>query len=80
MEETGLSAKLDINRKASIEYPISPYARKEVAFYLGEVTGTPKVREGEIERFKWVTAEELKDHLFPDTYEACIKLLRQEIH
>ena len=76
MEETGLTAKLDINRKASIEYPISSYARKEVAFYLGEVAGTPKVREGEIERFKWVTAEELKDHLIPDTYEACIKLLR----
>jgi hypothetical protein len=37
------------------------------------------VREGEIEKLKWVTAEELKDHLFPDTYEACIKLLRQEI-
>ncbi len=76
MEETGLTAKLDTGRKASIEYPISPFARKEVAFYLGEVTGIPKVREGEIEKFKWVTEEELKDYLVPDTYEACVKLLR----
>ena len=76
MEETGLTAKLDISRKASIEYQISSYARKEVAFYLGKVIGTPKVREGEIEKFKWVTAEELKDHLFPDTFQACTSILR----
>ena len=76
MEETGLTAKLDMSRKASIEYPISSYARKEVAFYLGEVIGTPKVREGEIEKFKWVTAEGLKDYLFPDTFQACISVLR----
>ena len=76
MEETGLSAKLDISRKASIEYPISSHARKEVAFYLGEVIGTPKVREGEIEKFKWVPLAELKDYLFPDTFQACISVLR----
>ena len=76
MEETGLTAKLDMSRKASIEYPISSFARKEVAFYLGEVAGTPKVREGEIEKFKWVTEEDLQTYLFPDTYEACMKLLR----
>ena len=75
-EETGMSATLDTNRCASIEYPISNFARKQVAFFLGEVTGVPKVREGEIEKFKWVTAEELKDYLFPDTYEACKALLR----
>lgn len=76
MEETGLTAKLDISRKASIEYPISSYARKEVAFYLGQVEGTPKAREGEIDKCKWVTLAELKGHLFPDTYEACLKLLK----
>lgn len=76
MEETGLTAKLDTSKKASIEYPISSFARKEVAFYPGQVEGVPKVREGEIEKFKWVTDEELKAYLFPDTYEACIKLLR----
>ena len=75
-EETGLTAKLDTSRCASIEYPISSFARKQVAFYLGEVTGVPKVREGEIDKYKWVTAEELKDYLFPDTYEACKTLLR----
>ena len=75
-EETGLTANLDTSRCASIEYSISNFARKQVAFFLGEVTGVPKVREGEIDKFKWVTAEELKDYLFPDTYEACKALLR----
>jgi len=75
-EETGLTAKLDTNRVASIEYSISRFARKQVVFFLGEVTGVPKVREGEIDGFKWVSAEELKDYLFPDTYEACKVLLR----
>lgn len=74
-EETGLTAKLDTSRSASIEYPISSFARKEVVFYLGEVVGVPQVREGEIEKYKWVTAEELKDYLFPDTFEACKELL-----
>lgn len=70
-EETGLTAKLDTGRSASIEYPISDFARKEVVFYLGEVEGTPKVREGEIDKYKWVTGEELKDYLFPNAFEAC---------
>ena len=78
MEETGLTAKLDTTRAASIEYPISPFARKQVAFYLGEVAGIPKVREGEIDKYKWVTAGELKDYLFPDTYKACLELLNQD--
>ena len=75
LEETGLTAQLDTTRFASITYPIAPYARKEVRFYLGQVSGIPKVRPGEIERFKWVTAEALQDHLFPDTYRACLSLL-----
>lgn len=75
-EETGMTAELDTTRTASIEYPISDFARKQVAFFLGEVTGIPKVREGEIDKHKWVTAEELKDYLFPDAYEACKELLR----
>ena len=74
-EETGLTAKLDTTRVASIEYPISSFARKQVDFFLGEVEGTPRVREGEIERFKWVSTDELRDYLFPDTYEACKALL-----
>ena len=75
-EETGLTATLDTSRCASIEYPLSNFARKQVAFFLGEVTGVPKLREGEIDKIKWVTAEELKDYLFPDTYEACKSMLR----
>jgi len=74
-EETGLTAKLDTSRCASTEYPISSFARKEVIFYLGEVAGVPKVREGEIDKYKWVTAEELKDYLFPDTLKICKALL-----
>ncbi len=75
-EETGLTANLDTSRTATIEYPISDVSRKQVLFCLGEVTGQPKVRAGEIDQFKWVTAEELKDYLFADTVEACRSLLR----
>lgn len=75
-EETGLTAQLDTSRWASIEYPISDVARKQVVFCLGAVTGDPIVRLGEIDKFKWVTAEELRDHLFPDTVKACTALLR----
>lgn len=74
-EETGLTAKLDTSATAVIEYPISPIARKQVVFFRGEVTGTPKTRPGEIEGFKWVKALELKDYLFPDTVAALQKLL-----
>ena len=78
-EETGLTAKLDISRFASISYPISGFARKEVVFYLGEVVGEPTVREGEIDKYQWVTAAELKDYLHPDAFEAC-KVLFNDIH
>ncbi len=74
-EETGLTAKLDTSRFAVIEYAISDFARKQVVFYLGEVMGTPKAREGEIDKLKWVTEEELEEHLFPDTFRACKELL-----
>ena len=75
LEETGLTVVLDTSRSASIEYPISDFARKQVVCFLGEVMGEPKVREGEIDRFKWVTEEELPAHLFPDAVEACRELL-----
>ncbi len=75
-EETGLTADLDISRRAVIEYPVSDAARKQVVFYLGEVTGEPRMRQGEIDQYKWVTAGELKDYLFPDTVEACWALLK----
>lgn len=75
LEETGLTAKLDPTATAVIEYPISPVAKKQVVFFLGEVAGTPKARPGEIEGFKWVKSEELKDYLFPDTVSALQQLL-----
>ncbi len=75
-EETGLTATLDLSRFASIEYPISPIARKQVVFFLGQVHGAPRTHPGEIERFKWVKEDQLKDHLFPDTVEACQRLLK----
>ncbi|MBO5323173.1 MAG: NUDIX domain-containing protein [Oscillospiraceae bacterium] len=74
-EETGLTAELDVAKTATIEYPISAIARKQVVFFLGQVEGTPLPRQGEIENCKWVKAEELKDHLFADTVEACSHLL-----
>ncbi len=74
-EETGLRAKLDIGKQAVIEYPISPIAKKQVVFFPGQVSGIPKVRPGEIERFKWVTAEKLPKYLFSDTAKACMKLI-----
>lgn len=74
-EETGLTARLDTAKSAVIEYPISPIARKQVVFFLGQVSGTPRTRDGEIGGFKWVKAAELGDYLFPDTVEACRHLL-----
>ena len=70
-EETGLTATLDLGRRATIEYPISPMGRKQVVFFPGKVTGTLRLRSGETEDFKWVRAEELANYLFPDTVAAC---------
>lgn len=75
-EETGLTAQLDSTKKAAIEYPIGEKGRKQVVFFPGKVSGTPKVRQGEIERYKWVSAEELGRYLFPDTVEACMTLIQ----
>lgn len=75
-EETGLTAVLDTTLSATIEYPISPICRKQVVFFPGKVSGTPRAQEGEIERCKWVRAEELGNYLFPDTVKACAPLLK----
>lgn len=76
-EETGLTAVLDTKTTATIEYPISPIARKQVVFFLGHVTaGEPRPRAGEIDGLRWVKAEELKDYLHPDTAAACAQLLK----
>lgn len=74
-EETGLTATLDTTRTATVEYPISPIGRKQVVFFPGLVSGTPKTRPGEIEHFRWVRQEELKEYLFPDTVAAIERVL-----
>lgn len=74
-EETGLTATLDTAHSAVIEYPIPPAGHKQVVFFPGQVSGTPKARPGEIERCKWVRAEDLKAYLFPDTVAACMELI-----
>ena len=74
-EETGLTAILNTSKFATIEYPISPIARKQVVFFSGNVSGEPCTRAGEIERFRWVTAEALEQFLFPDTVAACKELI-----
>ena len=74
-EETGLAAQLDTDHWASIEYAVSPIARKQVVFCLGRVSGTPRTREGEIDGFQWIKEEVLANYLFPDTAAACLELI-----
>ena len=75
-EETGLAAELQEEKRAVIEYPISAVSRKQVIVFLGKVSSDPVPRPGEIEGFRWVKAEQLKDYLFPDTVESCASLLK----
>ena len=75
LEETGLTATPDTSYRAVIEYPVFSRAVKQVVFFPGQVSGTPKHRDGEIEMFRWVSAGELSDYLFPDTFAAIAPLL-----
>lgn len=77
-EETGLAAEIEADRSASILYPISQVAQKQVQFFLGKVSGTPRGRAGEIAGFRWVTQSQLEQYLFPDTVAACLELLEQQ--
>ena len=77
-EETGLTALVDTGKSACIEYPLSPISRKQVVFFRGEVSGEVIPQASEVERYKWVRLEELKDYLFPDTVESCMKLICQK--
>lgn len=76
-EETGLTARLNTTIQASIEYPVCGICRKQVVFFPGEVDGEPAVRPGEIESYRWIQYDQLQDFLFPDTVEACKKLIRK---
>lgn len=73
LEETGLRARLIPGTRTVSGYDIPPLTRKQVVFFLGEVSGEPKIQAGEIEGFRWVKAGELQNYLHPDTYKACAK-------
>ena len=74
-EETGLSAILILNQQVVLEYDIPPYTKKQVVLFLGQVDGNVSEQESEIINHKWVNAEELREYVHSDTYEACLKLL-----
>lgn len=75
-EETGLSAELIPESRASLVYPLSELIHKELVLYLGEVRGDLLLQKAEIAYHKWVTKDELKQLLFPDTYQAIEAQLR----
>ena len=74
-EETGLKACLIQDRRAVLEYDISPHTRKQVVYFLGEVQGDVFPQEKEIVHYQWVNRHELQGYLHPDTYAACAELL-----
>ena len=76
-EETGLQAELVSGLSATIEYEVSPYARKQVVLFLGEVEGDVIPQETEVVNYRWVRTGELEQFLYADTYKACEKLLRK---
>ena len=77
LEETGLTAVIDESISAAIEYSVFRISRKQVVFFPGRVSGTPRTRDGEIEGFQWITVEDLKNYLFPDTVAACLKIIEK---
>ena len=74
-EETGLHAMLLSSPPVVSEYDIPPCTRKQVILFPGEVAGTVTEQKSEIRRHKWVTAEELRAYLHPETYAVCEKVL-----
>lgn len=77
-EETGLTARITTKASVTVEYPISPVSKKQVVFFLGEVSGIPRVLDGEIEAFRWIKADSLSNYLHPDTATACNTLIVQQ--
>lgn len=75
-EETGLTAKLVDDKRVSLQYDVSPVTQKQVVLFLGKVNGEVKLQEKEIRDHRWVRESELADYLFPDSLEACKKLLK----
>ncbi len=74
-EETCLRSALLCDEAVVLEYDIPPFSRKQVVLFLCEVEGTVVTQESEVLHHRWVTADQLKEYLHPDTYEACAKLL-----
>ena len=73
--ETGLTGQPDVTNRAVLEYPLRPIGRKQVILFPALVTGTPKVRPGEIQNYRWIRAEQFGDYLFPDTAAICKTLM-----
>lgn len=75
-EETGLGAALIPGARAVSEYQITPLTRKQVVLFPGKVDGDVTPREQEIVRYRWVSFRQLRDHLHPDTFEACAEITK----
>ena len=75
-EETGLCPIQITDDRLVLEYDIPPFTRKQVILFLCEVEGSVVPQQSEILRHCWVTAEDLKEYLLADTYEARRPLLR----
>lgn len=81
-EETGLTAELADGTGVTTEYtlrehPCYPLVRKQVVYFLGQVSGSPRTQPGEITAYRWIRREEFAEYLFPDTVAACETLLRR---
>lgn len=74
-EETGLNGQPDVTKRAVLEYPLHPVGRKQVILFPALVAGTPRVRPGEIQNYRWIRAEQFGDYLFPDTAAICQTLI-----
>lgn len=75
-EETALSAVLVPGARVELSYEVSPVTIKQVALFLGEVQGEPVTQESEIRDHRWVRENELAEYLFPDSLDACMRLLK----
>lgn len=76
-EETGLSARLVPGARAVCRYPLSPQRQKEMVLFLGQVRGRVVTQWQEITKYRWVTGDDLKEYLHPDTCKACGELVEQ---
>lgn len=74
-EETGLTAVLDPDRRAVVEYDIPPKTRKQVVYFSGQTEGDIRLQPKEIAFFRWVRQSELTHYLPADTLAACMELL-----